>query len=151
MYDTWVISPNVEELVDLFACALKRDIDIYICKIALLVNKETSCKDIVGILNRQRELNVQRENKSRGRPKGSISKSKFDIYRNGIVAMLKEGMSVSKIAKTLEVSRTSLKDYIISRKLKESIDIEKSIVDVDFNPKKEDMLSSACNRVKNLN
>jgi hypothetical protein len=44
-----------------------------------------------------------------------------------------------------------LKDYIISRKLKESIGIEMRIVDVEFTPKKEDMLSSACNSVKNLN
>jgi DNA-binding CsgD family transcriptional regulator len=56
-----------------------------------------------------------------GRPKGSKSSSKFDIYQTQILRLLGEGMSVSAIARELEVSRSSLKDYIESRGIKELV------------------------------
>jgi response regulator of citrate/malate metabolism len=54
-----------------------------------------------------------------GRPKGSKSSSKFDVYINEIISFIKEKKSVSEMARTLGVSRSSLKDYIESRELKQ--------------------------------
>ena len=64
---------------------------------------------------------AQERNKTIGRPKGSKSHSKFDIYHSQIVKSLSEGMSVSALARDLEVSRSSLKDYIESRNIKDLI------------------------------
>ncbi len=57
-----------------------------------------------------------------GRPKGRRSASKFDIFLSQILSMLKDGKSVSAIARELKVSRSSLKDYIDSRGLKQMLD-----------------------------
>ena len=57
-----------------------------------------------------------------GRPKGSKSSSKFDVYRGEIVSLLRKGMSVSAIARELELTRSSLKDYIESRGIKELVE-----------------------------
>ena len=54
-----------------------------------------------------------------GRPKGSRSSSKFDKYINELLTYIKEGKSVSEMARILGVSRSSLKDYIESRELKQ--------------------------------
>ena len=56
-----------------------------------------------------------------GRPRGSKSSSKFDIYLEKIIQLLKDKKSVSEIARILDVSRSSLKDYIESRELKEVV------------------------------
>ena len=47
-----------------------------------------------------------------------MSKSKFDAYRPQIIELLENRTSISEIAKILQVSRTSLKDYVNSRALK---------------------------------
>jgi hypothetical protein len=54
-----------------------------------------------------------------GRPKGSKSSSKFDMYINEIVSFIKDKKSVSEMARILNVSRSSLKDFIQSRELKQ--------------------------------
>jgi transposase-like protein len=54
-----------------------------------------------------------------GRPKGSKSSSKFDVYINEVLQYIREGKSVSEMARILGVSRSSLKDYIESRELKQ--------------------------------
>ena len=56
-----------------------------------------------------------------GRPKGSKSSSKFDVYIEDIMNYLQEKKSVSEIARILNVSRSSLKDYIESRELRELV------------------------------
>jgi hypothetical protein len=54
-----------------------------------------------------------------GRPKGSRSSSKFDPYLDQIIGFIRNNVSVSAMAREMNVSRSSLKDYIESRELKE--------------------------------
>ena len=87
------------------------------------------------LLCKQRELNKQLEKeKAQGRPKGRMSKSKFDIYRPRVIELLEAKTSVSEIAKILGVSRTSLKDYINSRGLKDLVKAKMSLLK---SPKKQ--------------
>ncbi len=129
IYDLWVLSTKVGELAKIFDCILKNNISIYVCKQDLLLNNFTPLNTMIGILSNQRERNLQSHQMTMGRPKGSFSKSKFDKYKSKILQMLEEHTSVSEIAKQLNVSRSSLKDYINSRSLKEIVD-SKNIPDI---------------------
>ena len=52
-----------------------------------------------------------------GRPKGSLGKSKLDGKQEQVQELLKHRVAKSAIARMLGVSRTTLLDYIRSRKL----------------------------------
>ncbi len=124
IYDISVFSKKVGELAKIFDCILKHNINVHICKQNLIINNQTSASFFMSMLASQRELNRKVETASIGRPKGSFSKSKFDQYKSEIVKMLEENLSVSEIAKRLKVSRSSLKDYINSRSLKEIVGLQ---------------------------
>jgi DNA invertase Pin-like site-specific DNA recombinase len=135
VYDLWVLSQKVGELAKIFDCILKHDIHVHICKKELIINNNTPSTVLISLLSSQREKNLKK-NSIIGRPKGSFSKSKFDKYKSQIISMIQEEFSVSEIAKILEISRSSLKDYINSRSLKEialSQDREEKVV-IKTNP-----------------
>ncbi|MCF6244321.1 MAG: recombinase family protein [Sulfurovum sp.] len=111
-----VLSSRMDELVKVINCMLSHNVDLWICDIHLLINRDTRMTDIFPLLEKHRK--ESKENVQLGRPKGSKSQSKFDIYHSEIIAMLSKQQTVSAIARTLGVSRSSLKDYIISRELK---------------------------------
>lgn len=117
----FILSDRVEELVKVINCMLSHSVNLWIVDSNILMNKETDMVDIFPLLN---ELRKEEKEKTKhiGRPKGSKSSSKFDVYQREIIAFLREGMSVSAIARELEVSRSSLKDYIESRGIKELIE-----------------------------
>jgi DNA-binding CsgD family transcriptional regulator len=73
---------------------------------------------VLGLLDSFRQSLQNIEHKVVGRPKGSRSSSKFDKYLKEIMQYIKEGKNVSEMARILQVSRSSLKDYIESRELK---------------------------------
>ena len=52
-----------------------------------------------------------------GRPKGVLGKSKLDGKRDEIQLFLNKGVSKSAIAKIMDVSRTTLRHFIKTRKL----------------------------------
>ena len=133
VYDTSAFSKKVGELAKVFDCILKHDINVHICKQNLIINSKTSASFLMSMLSNQREQNISKEAVSIGRPKGSFSKSKFDKYKGEIVKMLEENLSVSEIAKRLEVSRSSLKDYINSRSLKEIVGLQNNAGNVHIN------------------
>jgi DNA invertase Pin-like site-specific DNA recombinase len=115
-----VLSDNVEEVVKVINCMLSRDITLYLAANKIKIDKNTSLVEVFPLLNDLRE--AQKANTGRiGRPKGSRSSSKFDVYQAQIIAMLKEDMNVSAIARELGVSRSSLKDYIESRGLRDLV------------------------------
>jgi DNA invertase Pin-like site-specific DNA recombinase len=124
IYDTTSLSNKVGELVKTFDCVFKHGITVHICKRELVIDKSIDASFMMSMLAKQREQNRGVLQKSIGRPKGSFSKSKFDPFKQDIVKMLEEGMSVSKIAKKLGFSRSSLKDYINSRSLKEIANLQ---------------------------
>ncbi len=121
VYDVWVLSTFMEDLVQMFSCLLKNSVEIHFVSKAVVVTNQTSSALVLGLLDGCRRKLQNKQNPSQGRPKGSVSKSKFDIHINKIINLLFEGKSVSYIARELDVSRSSLKDYIESRELKELI------------------------------
>jgi len=116
-----ILSDRAEELIKVINCMLTHNVDLWIVSHNLLLNHESRMIEIFPLLN---ELRVECKEKSKhiGRPKGSKSSSKFDVYHAEIIVMLSENFSVSAIARELEVSRSSLKDYIESRGIKELVE-----------------------------
>ena len=115
-----VFSQRTEELIKLINCSLSKDIWLYIANPPTVINADTNIIDVFPLLNDLREAEVSKSTQI-GRPKGSRSSSKFDSYKSRIIELLKEGMNVSAIARELEVSRSSLKDYIESRNIRELV------------------------------
>ena len=133
VYNNAAFSKKVGELAKVFNCILKHDINVHICEQNLIINNSTSASFLMNMLSDQRELNINKEAASIGRPRGSFSKSKFDKHKAEIVKMLEENLSVSEIAKRLEVSRSSLKDYINSRSLKEIVGLQNNAGNAQVN------------------
>ena len=129
IFDLATFSDNVEELVKVFECLLTRSISIHIAEANICINTDSKPLVLLDLLVKQRELNKKLDKeKTQGRPKGRMSKSKFDIHRPYIIELIEKNTSVSEIAKILNVSRTSLKDYINSRGLKELVKAKFSLL-----------------------
>lgn len=116
-----ILSDRVEELIKVINCMLSHSVNLWIVDSNIVMNKETNMVEIFPLLNVLRSEEKGKTNHI-GRPKGSKSSSKFDVYQREIISLLGEGLSVSAIARKLEVSRSSLKDYIESRGIKELIE-----------------------------
>jgi len=119
IYDLWVLSSNIEDVVQMLSCLMKNGIEIHLIKPSIVLNTQSDIIVALGLVDQLRQTIQLVEKKVIGRPKGSRSSSKFDPYLEEIIHMLREGSSVSEIARKLKVSRSSLKDYIESRELKE--------------------------------
>ncbi|UFS62769.1 hypothetical protein LOH54_01255 [Sulfurimonas sp. HSL-3221] len=119
IYDLWVLSSNIEDVVQMFSCLLKNGIETHLIKPSIVLNAQSDIIVAMGLVDQLRQTIQSVEKKVIGRPKGSRSSSKFDPYLEVIIGSLREGQSVSEIARVLDVSRSSLKDYIESRELKE--------------------------------
>ncbi len=117
--DIWVLTTNMEDLIQMFSCLLRNDFNVHFIKQNVIMSKESSAMLVLGLMDHLRQKLKEESKRSIGRPKGSKSSSKFDTYINEIVQYIKDGKSVSEIARLLNVSRSSLKDYIESRELKQ--------------------------------
>jgi len=117
--DVWVLSTNMEDLVQIFSCLLKNEYEVHFIQKSVVFTKESGIMVALGLLDGIRQVLQSSAYKGVGRPKGSKSSSKFDIYLEEIMNFIQEGKSVSEMARQLEVSRSSLKDYIESRELKQ--------------------------------
>ena len=119
IYDVWVLSTNMEDLIEMISCLLKNEFSIHFIKQSVVISQQSSIMLILGLLDQLR-VKLQSESKRViGRPKGSKSNSKFDKYIGEIISYIKEKKSVSDMARLLGVSRSSLKDFIDSRELKQ--------------------------------
>ncbi|WP_345992887.1 recombinase family protein [Sulfurimonas sp. HSL-1716] len=119
VYDTWTLTTNMEDAVQIFSCLLKNEYEVHFVKQSVIISKNSDVMLILGIIDQLRRTLQESSKRSIGRPKGSHSSSKFDKYHNEIISHIKADKSVSEIARLLQVSRSSLKDYIESRELKE--------------------------------
>jgi DNA invertase Pin-like site-specific DNA recombinase len=119
VYDVWVLSTNIEDLVQMFSCLLKNRFNIHIIKQSVIISHQSSVMLVLGLIDQLRQIMQSESKRVIGRPKGSKSNSKFDVYINEIISFVKEKKSVSEMARILKVSRSSLKDYIESRELKQ--------------------------------
>ena len=116
-----ILSDRAEELIKVINCMLTHNVNLWIVDANMLLNRDSSLIDICPLLNELRKESSEKT-KNIGRPKGSKSNSKFDVHHGEIISLLSEGTSVSAIARILEVSRSSLKDYIESRGIKELVE-----------------------------
>ncbi|MDD2838472.1 MAG: recombinase family protein [Sulfuricurvum sp.] len=121
IYDTWTLSSDIEDLVQMFSCLLKNGNTIHLVKPGVVIDRKSDTMVVLGLIDQLRQVLQDDAKKGIGRPKGSKSSSKFDIYLEEIIELLKKRKSVSEIARVLKVSRSSLKDYIESRELKEVV------------------------------
>lgn len=119
VYDIWVLSTNMQDLTQMLCCLLKKNYQIHIIKQSLVISKQSPAVVVLGIIDQLRQTIQNEAKKVIGRPKGSKSNSKFDKYTNEILSYIKEEKSVSEMARLLDVSRSSLKDYIDSRELRQ--------------------------------
>ena len=119
VYDTWVLSTNMEDAVQMFSCLLKNSYEVHFVKQSVIISKKSDVMVVLGLIDQLRQTLQEESSKSIGRPKGSRSSSKFDKYHSEIIAYIKADKNVSEIARLLHVSRSSLKDYVESRELKE--------------------------------
>lgn len=121
VYDVWVLSTNMEDLIQMFSCLLKNKFNVHFIKQSVVISQKSSVMLVLGLIDQLRQTLQSESKRAIGRPKGSKSNSKFDIYINEIISYIKEKKNVSEIARVLNVSRSSLKDYIESRELKQVV------------------------------
>ncbi|WP_345976296.1 recombinase family protein [Sulfurimonas sp. HSL3-7] len=126
--DIWVLSSNITDLLQMVACLLKNEMRIHVISAGVVIDQNSDVMLVLGIIDQLRQVLESREKKMIGRPKGSRSSSKFDPYLDLIIGYIRDNMSVSAMARELKVSRSSLKDYIESRELKE---VAKGLVTLD--------------------
>ena len=119
VYDVWVLSTNMEDLVQMASCLIKNEVKVHFIKHSVIMSKQSSAMLILGLMDQLRQKLQENAKRVIGRPKGSKSSSKFDVYISELLAYIREGKSVSEMARLLDVSRSSLKDYIESRELKQ--------------------------------
>lgn len=116
--DVWVFGNDVEEITQSFNCLFKNDMTVHFVAKSVVMSKLSSAVFVLGLLDDARQMLQKKMQKRVGRPRGSRSSSKFDVYLEEIMTYIQEGKSVSEIARILGVSRSSLKDYVESRELK---------------------------------
>jgi DNA invertase Pin-like site-specific DNA recombinase len=121
IYDTWALSSYIEDVVQMFSCLLKNGNTIHLVKPGVVIDRKSDTMLVLGLIDQLRQILQDDAKKGIGRPKGSKSSSKFDVHLEEIIELLKQRKSVSEIARRLNVSRSSLKDYIESRELKEVV------------------------------
>jgi DNA invertase Pin-like site-specific DNA recombinase len=119
IYDVWVLTTNMEDLIQMFSCLLKNELNVHFIKQSVVMTQESSAMLVLGLMDQLRQRLNNDAKRVIGRPKGSRSSSKFDKYVNEIITYIREDKSVSEMARILGVSRSSLKDYIESRELKQ--------------------------------
>jgi DNA invertase Pin-like site-specific DNA recombinase len=121
VYEPWVLSTNIEDIVQMLSCLLKNGIEIHFVKQGIIIDNQSDTMVVLGLIDQLRQIIQNDDKKGIGRPKGSKSSSKFDTYLEQIISELKKGKTVSDISRQLNVSRSSLKDYVESRELKELV------------------------------
>lgn len=121
VYDTWVLSVNIEDVIQMMSCLLRNGVEIHFVKSGIVIDRQSDTMVVLGLIDQLRQTIQNEDKKEIGRPKGSKSSSKFDLFLEQIVGELRQGRNVSDIARLLSVSRSSLKDYVESRALKELV------------------------------
>jgi len=149
IYSLSTFSSNLEEQIKIFNCLFERSIEVYITNINSKITKDTKALDLLSLFLKESNsfFNIKKTT-VQGRPKGRMSKSKFDIYRLEIIGYLEKKYSVLEISRILNVSRSSLKDYINSRGLKDLVETRKNLLQKkDFKREKSTALKQ-CNIIK---
>ena len=119
VYDVWVLSTSIQDLVQMFSCLLKNEFSVHFIKQSVIMTRGSSAMLVLGLIDQLRRILENESTRVVGRPRGSRSNSKFDRHITEILTYINEKKSVSEIARILGVSRSSLKDYVESRELRQ--------------------------------
>ncbi len=149
IYDTWVLSSNMEDVAEMFSCLLKHHSKVHFIKQSVIITRQSEAMLIFALIDQLRQTLQIQGKKLIGRPKGSKSSSKFDQYISEIIVFIKDKKSVSEMARRLDVSRSSLKDYIDSRELKQVVS-SSLLVDVSENSQDKLINSIVCPNEKGV-
>jgi len=117
--DVWVLSTDMEDIIQMFSCLLKHDFSVHFIKQSVVMSRQSSTMLVLGLMDNLRQTIQSESSRVIGRPVGSKSTSKFDKHIKEILEFIRDKKSVSEMSRVLDVSRSSLKDYIESRELKE--------------------------------
>jgi len=109
----------MEDLIQMVSCLMKNNYQVHFIKHSVIMSQQSSAMLILSLMDQLRQKLQENSKRVIGRPKGSRSSSKFDVYISELLTYIREGKSVSEMARLLNVSRSSLKDYIESRELKQ--------------------------------
>jgi DNA invertase Pin-like site-specific DNA recombinase len=119
VYDIWVFSSHIDDLVQMITCQLNNGNTLHFVNQSVIIDRQSDVLLVLGMIDHLRKTLENSAKKAIGRPKGSRSSSKFDRYHDAIIESIRAGRNVSAMAREFGVSRSSLKDYIESRELKE--------------------------------
>ena len=75
----------------------------------------TPSRDLISERTKEGLATARAQGKMLGRPKGLPGKSKLDGKENDLRELLEKGLSISSIAKMLDVSRNALYHFIKTR------------------------------------
>lgn len=121
-----LINILLEKKVRLIAIKQGLDLDdhnmqskIVVTLFSLLAELE---RDLISIRTKEALASKKAQGIKLGKPKGTIQKSKFDKDLERIKQYLRDGVSIRRISKNLELSNhIGLNNYINSRKVRESL------------------------------
>lgn len=108
---------RVGELVQILAVIFDREAGIICVQEKERLHGKMEAHLLLSKLSKTRAKNIREGISKLGRPEGSRSKSKYDAYLPQIIEFLKNSRNISALSRELNISRTSLKDYISSRGL----------------------------------
>ncbi|MGE4399827.1 MAG: recombinase family protein [Campylobacterales bacterium] len=108
---------RVGELVQIIAKVFDKKAQIICTQDNERLYGQMKAATLISKLSETRAQNIKKGISKLGRPEGSRSKSKYDTYLPQIIERLKTDRNISALARELNISRTSLKDYIASRGL----------------------------------
>ena len=77
VYDTWVLSVNIEDIIQMMSCLLRNGIQIHFVKSGIVIDRQSDTMVVLGLIDQLRQTIQNEEKKEVGRPKGSKSSSKF--------------------------------------------------------------------------
>ena len=90
IYDVWVLSTNMEDLIQMFSCLLKKRFIIHFIKQSVIISEQSNSVVVLGLIDQLRQKLQNESKRVIGRPLGSKSNSKFDKHVNEIISFIKE-------------------------------------------------------------
>ena len=122
---------SILEIIEFLSILLRKGVELHVVKNKQVLKDDLQSKVFAmafsiaseierKLISQRTKEALQRrkaEGKSLGRPKGSFS-SRLDKYRDQIVEFRNRGVSISSIAKILEVPYTTLWSYLRNREIK---------------------------------
>lgn len=119
-YDAWVFSEHRVEILELFRVLFERSISIYFTYKNVWISRDSEILDVLRLFDSLQDLKrIEVKQRVRGRPQGGVSLSKYEPLRIEILRLLQANATLSEISRRLGISRSSLGDYVKSRKLKD--------------------------------